>query len=91
MKKDIDMNNTTQMVRVDFEEYSNGYIATSKYIEGLFVSHTSYDKVLSAVPAAIRLLMKAQYGVDFVVEEYTGDLQETRPVSGVKTFYAKAA
>ncbi len=55
--------------RVSFEQYAQGYIATSESLKGLFVSHTSLAKVYEAVPVAIRLLYKADHGIEVSVRE----------------------
>ena len=63
------MTNTISYVKVSFERYKNGYVATSASLRGLFVSHKTLSRVYDTVPSAIRLLFKAKYNLDVLVEE----------------------
>lgn len=84
------MTDTTSVIRVKFERYKHGYLATSKTMKGLFISHKSLAKVYEAVPVAIKLLFKAQHGIDVQVYEAAGFSDEVENLSDV-AFLAKAA
>ena len=82
--------NTTNIIKVSFERYKNGYIATSSSMKGLFVSHNKLSNVYDNVPTAIKLIFKAKYGIDVNVEEAPDFAEEKHDLKDV-VFLAKAA
>lgn len=81
MNMGINMTNVDTLVTVNLEKYSNGYIATSPWSKGFFVAHKSFDKLVRDIPVAIRLLMKAKHGRNFIVEEMRDNSDDkTAPV-----------
>lgn len=84
------MTNTTNIVKVSFERYKNGYVATSKTLKGLFVSHKSLATVYDSVPVAIKLIFKAKFGMDVNVEEASELSEEKHGLEDI-VFLAKAA
>jgi hypothetical protein len=86
------MSNVETIITVNVEKYSNGYVATSNWSKGLFACNQSFDSLIKkSVPTAIRLIMKAKYGRDFIVQEKGDELEEaTKPVNKF-VFCAKQA
>lgn len=83
-------------IRVSVSQHSGGFVATSKDCRGLFVSNSTVTKVLETVPRAIKLLFKAEHGIDVEVTEVekTGSALFSceEDVSGLQVaFIAKAA
>jgi len=76
------MTNTTSIIRVSFERYKDGYVATSSTLNGLFVAHRSLAEVYDAVPVAIKLLFKAMYGTDVSVKEAAEISEEKQSLKG---------
>jgi hypothetical protein len=78
------------VIHVNLSQYNGGYVAVGKNYRGLFVSHSSIEKVLQTIPSAIKLLFKADHGVDVKVRQATVPPGE---VSGVENidFVAEAA
>lgn len=72
-----------RIIKVKFEQYERGWIATSPSMSGLFISHNTLAEVARAVPVAIRLLIKAKDGSDVLV-------QEARTVEGRHQFNGEA-
>jgi len=80
----------TTIVRVRFERYKHGYLATSRTLKGLFISHKSLANVYEAVPVAIKLLLKAERGLDVTVEEAPESSDKKHGLDDI-AFLAKAA
>jgi len=69
-------------IHVSFSQHDGGYMATSKNCRGLFVSHSTISKVLESVPRAIKLLFKAERGLDVEVKEATKPEVVLAPIPG---------
>lgn len=80
----------SKIITVTIDTYSGGYIATSKALKGLFISHNTLEGVCKAVPIAIRLLFKAQYNEDVIIEEAIDAPEGRQPLQEV-AYLAKAA
>lgn len=84
------MTNTTSIVKVSIEQYNQGYLATSENLKGLFVSHRTLSKVYDSIPDAIRLLFKAKYDTEVMVEEVFNHSDGKHELKDI-VFLAKAA
>lgn len=69
-------------IHVSFSQYDGGYVATSADCRGLFVSNQSFTKVLESVPRAIKLLFKAEHGVEVDVKEVSKPEVVLVPIPG---------
>ena len=85
------MDNEMTVVTVNFEKYQGGYLATSKDIKGMFITHRNLAKVYAAVPTAIKMFFKATFGGDFDVSEANPRLTENPSPIGEIEFIARAA
>jgi len=56
-----------QTIRVDIEEQEGWHVATSRDLPGLVLAHESRERVLDALPGAIRLLYSHRHKCDCIV------------------------
>lgn len=81
MKQGFKMTNIEKIVNINLEKYADGYIATStdSGLEGLFLGGKSFDTLIESIPSAIKLLMRATYGVNYQVKEVRDNSPKPMP------------
>jgi hypothetical protein len=62
--------NMENLIIVDLSQYDHGFIATTEHpaLPGLFVSAADYHELVKKIPVAIRVLMRAIFEKEFIVE-----------------------
>jgi hypothetical protein len=62
--------NMEKLIIVNLSQYDNGFIATTEHpgLRGLFVSAADYHELVKKIPTAIRVLMRAIFEREFIVE-----------------------
>ena len=60
----------TEIVRIDLAQTDSGlFVATSKDVPGLFVTHRDVAAIRSDMPTVIRAMYRRLYGLDVTVVE----------------------
>lgn len=87
------MSNVKKIVNINLEKCAYGFIATSKDagLEGLFLGKKSYDALVASIPSAIKLLMRATYGVNYQVREVRDNAEHPHPLPPSMKFQLEAA
>lgn len=59
------------ILTVEFSQRDDWHIATCRELEGFYLVHKDKDEIIKDIPKAIKVLVKAQFGLDISVHPAT--------------------